>query len=218
MDDLQGELDRLYESATPNKDIEAHPVVKRFQANTDEKMLFAGKSVKKVPLAEKQKLLEARFPVFAASDYVRMSIALYLDRYSAFEFYSSKGASLKWDYQTCGCVFSFALANEKDNFSEMFQRSAFSFGELSVPEEELKSAVLEAENFLLHAKPVEAGVYPVILAPVVAGVFAHESFGHKSEADFMLGDETMKKEWALGTKVGADILSIYDSGIDFGSG
>ena len=218
VDDLQGELDRLYESAAPNKDIEAHPVVKRFQANTDEKMLFAGKSVKKVPLAEKQKLLEARFPVFAASDYVRMSIALYLDRYSAFEFYSSKGASLKWDYQTCGCVFSFALANEKDNFSEMFQRSAFSFEELSVPEEELKSAVLEAENFLLHAKPVEAGVYPVILAPVVAGVFAHESFGHKSEADFMLGDETMKKEWALGTKVGADILSIYDSGIDFGSG
>lgn len=63
---------------------------------------------------------------------------------------------------------------------------------------------------------MEAGVYPVILAPVVAGVFAHESFGHKSEADFMLGDETMKKEWALGTKVGADILSIYDSGIDFG--
>ena len=38
------------------------------------------------------------------------------------------------------------------------------------------------------------------------------------KADFMLGDETMKKEWALGTKVGADILSIYDSGIDFGSG
>ena len=181
-------------------------------------MLFAGKSVKKVPLAEKQKLLEERFPAFAASDYVRMSIALYLDRYSAFEFYSSKGASLKWDYQICGCVFSFALANETDNFSEMFQRSAFSFEELSVSEEELRSAVLEAENFLLHAKPVEAGVYPVILAPVVAGVFAHESFGHKSEADFMLGDETMKKEWALGTKVGADILSIYDSGLDFGTG
>lgn len=50
VDDLQGELDRLYESATPNKDIEAHPVVKRFQANTDEKMLFAGKSVKKYRL------------------------------------------------------------------------------------------------------------------------------------------------------------------------
>ena len=49
-------------------------------------------------------------------------------------------------------------------------------------------------------------------------MFAHESFGHKSESDFMLGDENMKKEWTLGKKVGADILSIYDSGEEEGSG
>ncbi|MGI6694492.1 MAG: hypothetical protein ACOX46_12020 [Limnochordia bacterium] len=30
------------------------------------------------------------------------------------------------------------------------------------------------------------------------GVFTHESFGHKSESDFMVGDEAMKAEWALG--------------------
>ena len=40
----------------------------------------------------------------------------------------------------------------------------------------------------------ETGDFPVILSPEAAGVFAHESFGHKSEADFMLGDESMKKE------------------------
>ena len=76
----------------------------------------------------------------------------------------------------------------------------------------------ELENFLLNARPVQAGVFPVILSPTAAGVFAHESFGHKSESDFMLGDENMKKEWTLGKKVGADILSIYDSGEEEGSG
>jgi predicted Zn-dependent protease len=45
-----------------------------------------------------------------------------------------------------------------------------------------------------------------------AGVFAHESFGHKSEADFMLGDETMKKEWQLGRRLGPDFLHISDYG------
>ena len=218
VDDLQGELDRLYESATPDPDISQNPVVSRFQANQDTKMLFENKCVKRVPLSEKQKFLEDRFPALAASDYVRMNVCAYSDRYSVFEFYSSKGASLKWDYQILGGIFVYALANETDNFSDMYQQSAFSFDELSCPKEEIEAAVKEAENFLLHAKPVEAGVYPVVLAPIVAGVFAHESFGHKSEADFMLGDETMKKEWALGTKVGADILSIYDSGMDFGSG
>ena len=34
----------------------------------------------------------------------------------------------------------------------------------------------------------------------------------------MLGDETMKREWTLGKKVGADMLSIYDSGAEDGSG
>lgn len=218
VDDLQGELDRLYESATPNPAIDESPVVKRFEANVDEKMLFEKKCVKRVPLPEKQKFLEDRFPAFAVSEYVRMNVSSYSDRYSVFEFYSSKGAALKWDYQILGGIFVYALANETDNFSDMYQQSAFSFDELSCPKEEIEAAVKEAENFLLHAKPVEAGVYPVVLAPIVAGVFAHESFGHKSEADFMLGDETMKKEWALGTKVGADILSIYDSGMDFGSG
>ena len=43
-----------------------------------------------------------------------------------------------------------------------------------------------------------------MLSPTVAGVFAHESFGHKSEADFMLGAETMRREWELGKQVGWD--------------
>ena len=69
-----------------------------------------------------------------------------------------------------------------------------------------------------NAVPVVPGVYTCILSPVVTGVFAHESFGHKSESDFMIGDETMRREWALGTRVGADILNIYDTGIPEGSG
>jgi TldD protein len=34
----------------------------------------------------------------------------------------------------------------------------------------------------------------------------------------MLGDESMKKEWIIGKKVGAEILSIVDNGLEAGSG
>ncbi|MBO4916025.1 MAG: TldD/PmbA family protein, partial [Oscillospiraceae bacterium] len=51
-----------------------------------------------------------------------------------------------------------------------------------------------------------------------AGVFAHESFGHKSESDFMLSDETMKEEWQLGKTVASPILSIVDYGGVSGTG
>lgn len=57
-----------------------------------------------------------------------------------------------------------------------------------------------------------------MLSPTVAGVFAHESFGHKSESDFMLGSETMRREWELGKRVGWEGLSILDSGVPNGSG
>ena len=56
----------------------------------------------------------------------------------------------------------------------------------------------------MHAVPVEPGEYTCVLSPTVAGVFAHESFGHKSESDFMLGSETMRREWELGKQVGWD--------------
>jgi TldD protein len=58
----------------------------------------------------------------------------------------------------------------------------------------------------------------MVLSPLVAGVFAHESFGHKSEADFMVGDETMRREWALGADVGTSHLSIVDDGNEAGIG
>jgi TldD protein len=51
----------------------------------------------------------------------------------------------------------------------------------------------------------------------VTGVFTHESFGHKSEADFMLGDDNLLKEWAMGKEVAAEIVSIVDEGDSFGT-
>ena len=180
---------------------------------------FSDCSVADVPLEEKTALVRAAAES-VRGDEVKMTMARYIDRHSDYEFYSSKGAELKYDFQTCGVSVSFALAEGENNLRNAYQRADVRFDALRgiVRAEEIGAFVKENIFFMKNAKPVEAGEYPVILAPMVAGVFAHESFGHKSEADFMLGDETMRKEWALGTKVGADILSIYDSGIDFGSG
>lgn len=216
-EELQAELDRLYASATPNPDIAEHPTVRRFEVNRAEEIKFKDCCVKDVDISVKQKLLSDTFGVIK-SDYLKMFVAAYSDRYSSYEFYSSKGADIKYDFQLCGAQASVALATDKDNFSNFTFKTTDRFDTLGFTPELVADSVKEAENYLLNAKAVEAGVYPVILSPEVAGVFAHESFGHKSEADFMIGDETMKKEWAIGKKVGADILSIYDSGIESGSG
>lgn len=215
---LQEELDRLYLNATPVKGIEDNPTVKNFQVNKAEIYKFRDSNVKDIPIDRKRRLLTEKLPSLGSSDFVKMTVAMYSDRHSDYEFYSSKGAEIKYDFQLCGVRYGVAMANGEENFSDSFNKAGDGFGKVCTSEQEVLDFVSECENYLLNAKPVTAGRYPVILSPVTAGVFAHESFGHKSEADFMIGNKTMEKEWAIGTKVGSEILSIYDSGLGEGSG
>jgi len=63
---------------------------------------------------------------------------------------------------------------------------------------------------LLKAKPVEAGVYNVVLNPSMAGVFTHEAFGHFSEADLIEDMPTIREKMTIGSKLGNDVLNIID--------
>ncbi|MGN0818689.1 MAG: TldD/PmbA family protein [Candidatus Coproplasma sp.] len=218
LDDLQGELDALYANATPNPDIDLNPIVKKFEVNVKTVERFKDCSVKDIDLSQKQALLISAHAALSASQYVKMYVSRYADRYSSYEFYSSKGADIKYDYQHCGTAYVVSMANGEETFDGNQMNTKSLFADLALKDGEIEKFIAECEDYLLNAKPVTPGVYPVILSPLTAGVFAHESFGHKSEADFMIGDETMRREWALGAKVGADILSIYDSGEELGSG
>lgn len=63
---------------------------------------------------------------------------------------------------------------------------------------------------LLKAKPLQAGVYDVILNPNMAGVFTHEAFGHFSEADLIEDNPTMREKMKVGAKLGNSVLNIID--------
>ena len=63
---------------------------------------------------------------------------------------------------------------------------------------------------LLKAQPVAGGVYPVMLNPDLAGVFAHEAFGHFSEADLIEDMPSMREKMALGARLGTERVSIID--------
>jgi len=217
VDNLQAALDKLYASAAPNADILNNPVVKRFEVNKAQNYKFKDNCVKNIPLDEKCKGLTSLFGAIN-NEYVKTYTASYTDRYSEYRFISSLGADIAYDFQLCGTNFSFSLSNGEDNFDNYISKSGDEFKKCTFTVDEVSEAIKEGEHFLLNAKTVTPGTYPVILSPDAAGIFAHESFGHKSESDFMLGDETMRREWKLGKKVGSDILSIYDSGLESGSG
>lgn len=215
---LQETLDGLYSAAAPNAKILDDPVVRRFERNRDTIMNFADCSVRDVPLADKQALLLSYLPILSEDKCVTMPQGVYLDRNSVFRFRSSLGADVTYDYQTCGLSFSCSMTEGEKKFSGHWQKGGTRFDELKGIDAEIRAAVAEQAAFMRNSVPVEPGKYPVVLSPEAAGVFAHESFGHKSESDFMLSDESMREEWKLGKIVGSPILSIAECGTEPGSG
>lgn len=215
---LQETLDGLYSAAAPNAKILDDPVVRRFERNRDTIMNFADCSVRDVPLADKQALLLSYLPILSEDKCVTMPQGVYLDRNSLFRFRSSLGADVTYDYQTCGLSFSCSMTEGEKKFSGHWQKGGTRFDELKGIDAEIRAAIAEQAAFMRNSVPVEPGKYPVVLSPEAAGVFAHESFGHKSESDFMLSDESMREEWKLGKIVGSPILSIAECGTEPGSG
>lgn len=217
LNDIQNELDGLYAQATPNPNIANDPIVKKFEVNVATEMKFIDKSVRDVSEDEKVALIEGAIPLIKAPN-LALAQMLYLDKSNNYEFYSSKGADIKYDYQLCGLIAVALLAKEGGVVQAFIEDCKPSFSELGEYKTLFPSRMEKYFDFSAHAKPCKKGKFPVILSPMAAGMFAHESFGHKSEADFMLGDEKMIAEWQLGKQVGSEILNIVDDGKDFGSG
>ncbi|HXQ48215.1 MAG TPA: TldD/PmbA family protein [Thermoplasmata archaeon] len=69
----------------------------------------------------------------------------------------------------------------------------------------------ESSRSLLSAKAPPTGAMTVILDPGVAGTFAHESFGHGTEADQFVRDRSYLKP-ILGQVVGPETLTLVDNG------
>ena len=214
---IDKELQNLYKQGTPNPDIANDPIVKRFETHVCNKMIFDKNSVRNISKEQKIAIVQKNAEIYK-NDLISYLEYYYLDKSDNYHFYSSKGSDIQHDYQHCGFGYNYNITDGKEHFKGRFQVGKNYFDELVYFEKEQKEELERSIDYVLHAEPCEKGYFPVVLSPVVAGVFAHESFGHKSEADFMIGDETMRKEWALGKKVGSDILSIYDYGGNMGTG
>lgn len=217
-DNIQKEIEKLSLMAKPSEKIYDNEIVKKLQVNEGEYLIFEKDSVRNISKEEKENILKDLFPVVASKKEVKMWKAQYLETLKIKNFYSSKGSNIKHDYQSVAVALSFSLADGEKKFDGNFQKASNFFKDIVNEKENLEKRLDECIYFMRNATEISPGEYTVVLSPLAAGVFAHESFGHKSEADFMVGDETMKREWAIGTKVGSEILSIIDSGNIMGSG
>ncbi len=218
LDQVQEELYRLAKLAKPSKDIAENPVVKNMSSRKSEPHKFEGQDLRKLPLAEKNAFLTSFFPAVTAEKAITMWSGMYSDTFTRRELYTSKGGRSAYEQQLCGLRVGMTFTGDGRTFSEGAMKAGGEFCDLGDFGAELAKRMAQSLEFLRGSKRVTPGKYTVVLSPLAAGVFAHESFGHKSEADFMLGDETMLKEWHIGRRLGPGFLHITDDGGVAGSG
>ena len=163
-----------------------------------------------VPLSRKKALLDEYNEIIWDTPKVQTSTISYGDGGRTVTFASSEGSYIQ---QTMvDLAVRLAIIAREDGDVQQASLSLGSSGDFGLMEglhHQVEQAAQRAVA-LLSAPQVRGGEYTVVLDPVLAGVFAHEAFGHLSESDFVYENERMKELMVLGRRFGQEHLNIVD--------
>jgi len=111
---------------------------------------------------------------------------------------------------TCVARKGKTIADARDSYGESNGLAVFDEAQ-HTPEKMAENAANWALE-KLKAKPPPAGKFDTIVDPKLAGTLAHESFGHLSEADFVVvGGSPLTGR--IGQMLGTEIVTIVDEGL-----
>lgn len=206
IDEIQDEIDALAALAKPSTKAGELKLIDKMEKNNGDYFSFDQRSVINVKISDKIDLTKSYAKIVSDDYQIKHWAVTYSDWHIVKHIISSTGTDVKFDNQMCGLRLDFSFGSGSEVFSENWPKAKQFYPELESLHAEAKSHLEKAREFYKNAERIEGGKYTVVLSPMAAGIFAHESFGHKSEADFMIGDETMKQEWKIGRKVGVEIL------------
>lgn len=215
LDSIQSELDALAAIAEADDEIENDPAVKLYEVHKDKVLHFDGeKDIRKVSRKQREELVQNYIAacIDDGIEEVKQWYAGYIHNHTVKEFYSSKGSEIVQDYQQCAVYVWYDFVVNGIPLSGGKQYQSMDIGDLPGHEDEIIARRDKVIDFGRNAVDVTPGDYVCVLAPIVTGMFTHECFGHKSEADYMLNDQALRDEWVMGKKVGSELVSIYDSG------
>ncbi len=167
-------------------------------------------------LSEKKSNLSSYLELTQSIPNLKNQRVIYSDHQKRKAYISSVGTSFEFDFSQGGVFIEITIGNGQNNFEDYLGISSDQFGQLKNRQIDFINYFQESQKFI-NASAVTPGKYRVVFCPDVTGTFTHELFGHKSEADFMLGDPEAIKLWKIGKIVAPDHLSIVDSGLHFGT-
>ncbi|MBN2382806.1 TldD/PmbA family protein [bacterium] len=171
-----------------------------------------------VPLKDKVELFRAyNDRVLSYHPAIKNSNVHYSENFVRKTLATSEGTLLTRDLLDLSCGISpTARKNGQSQFTSVSRGSSNDYAVVLGLEPEIERACQIAVE-LIDASPVVGGKYPVVVDTHLGGTFAHEAFGHFSEADDYMDNPSIRETFPLGKKIGSDGLTIYDTGLDIGT-
>ncbi len=209
LEDLDQAIEKLKKANFAPK----NPVqLREFEGWRVNKEIKGGIPLNDVPIGEKaEKVREIFDEVQKADERVINPIVVYYDSTMERIFVNNEGCELR---QKIPRVRFFIQPIVKEGTRMEFDYLSKS-GEVgfelieSITREEVQNAVQNSLD-LLKSEKAPSGILPVIVDHDMAGLIAHESFGHGLEADQILRDRSYLKK-LLGKPVASEICNLCDS-------
>jgi TldD protein len=166
-----------------------------------------------VPLDDKLALIGSYNDIILKSDdAIESTMVAYMENFRTVHFASSEGTYFSEERPR---IVLYLMGIGRDG--ALVQRTSESFSSATdyrvvLGREALADEVGKRAARLLKAPQCQGGAQTVVLRPDFAGVFAHEAFGHLSEADFLYENPKMRDLMSLGREMGVKELNIIDDG------
>lgn len=163
-----------------------------------------------VPLARKKALVEEYNQLLWSVPRIQTSNIGYGDVYKRGVFANSEGSYIEQE-RTDFVLRLAAIARDGADVQQahLSVGSLGNFNAVTGLHQQVKEMAERAVQ-LLSAPKVTGGEFPVVLDPVLGGVFTHEAFGHLSESDFVYENDAVREIMVLGKKFGQPHLNIVD--------
>ena len=163
-----------------------------------------------VTLARKKEIFDGYNARMLSVDGVTSTNIVYGDAHKRVTFASSEGSYI--EQERIDVISRLAATARRNGDMQQASMSLGALNDFSYIDtlDETAHMIADRAVELLNAPYVEPGVYPVVLDPILAGVFCHEAFGHLSESDFVYENDRMKEIMVLGRKFGQKHLNIVD--------
>jgi TldD protein len=166
-----------------------------------------------IALADKQRLLSDYNDLMLHFDArIETTIAAYLDAFIT-TYYANTEGTYVCQHRPLVDLQLAAIARDGEAVQRGYKSLALARGYEAVTERhELARSAAKLAVDLLAAQPVKGGRYTLVMDPIMTGLFAHEAFGHLSEADFIAENPQAQEMMAIGRRFGPPGLNIYDDG------